>query len=59
MLYMKSMRKVRTPKHMGMSITCHKMTQSKIIVQMLNLHGHGISYDEVQREDAFLGKPAA
>ena len=27
------------------------MTQSKIIVQMLNHHGHGISYDDVQRED--------
>ena len=45
------MGEVRTPKHVGMSITCHKMTQSKIIFQMLNRHGHGISYDEVQRED--------
>ena len=40
---------VRTPKHMGVSITCHNMTQSKIIVQMLNRHGHDISYHEVQR----------
>ena len=52
------MGKVRTPKHVGMSITCHKMTQLKIIVQMLNRHGHGIRYDEVQREDTFLGKLA-
>ena len=45
------MGEVRTPEHVGMSITCHKMTQSRIIIQMLNRHGHGISYDEVQRED--------
>ena len=48
MLFMKSMGEVRAPKHVGMSISCHKMTQSKIIVQMLNRHGHSISYDEVQ-----------
>ena len=58
MLFMKSMVKIRTPKHMGLSITCHEMTQSKIILQMLSHHGHGISYDEVQREDTLSGKPA-
>ena len=36
---------------MGVSITCHEMTQSKIIVQMLDCHGHGRSYDEAQWED--------
>ena len=42
MLFMKSVEEVRTPKHVAMSITCYKMTQSKVIVQMLNRHGHGI-----------------
>ena len=51
MLFMKSRGEIRTPKHVGLSITCHKMTQSKIVLQMLNRHGHGISYSEVQRED--------
>ena len=32
MLSMKSMGEARTSIHMGLSITCHKMTQSKIIV---------------------------
>ena len=51
MLFMKSRGEIRTPKHVGLSITCDKMTQSKIVLQMLNRHGHGISYSEVQRED--------
>ena len=51
MLFMKSRGEVRTPKHVGLSITCHKMTQSKIVLQMLNRHGHGTNYSEVQRED--------
>ena len=51
MLFMKSRGEIRTPKHVGLRITCHKMTQSKIVLQMLNKHGHGISYSEVQRED--------
>ena len=42
MLFMKSIEEVRTPEHVGMSITCHKMTQAKIIVQMFNPPGHGI-----------------
>ena len=32
MLFMKSRREIRTPKHVGLSITCHKMTQSKIVL---------------------------
>ena len=51
MLLMKSMGEVRALKHVGMSITSHKMTQSKIKVQVLNCHGQGISYDEVQKKD--------
>ena len=43
--------KVRTRKHTGMSITCHKMTQSKTLIRMLNRYGQGISYDEVQGTD--------
>ena len=48
MLFMKSMGEVRTPKHVGMSTTCYKMTQSKIIVQMLNRHGHGIILSNIK-----------
>ena len=32
MLFMKSRGEIRTPKHVGLSITCHKMTQSKIVL---------------------------
>ena len=34
-----------------MSIACHKMTQSKTLIRMLNRSGQGISYDEVQGID--------
>ena len=50
-IYMGKGGKVRTPKHTGMSITCHKMTQSKTLIIMLNRNGQGISYDEVQGID--------
>ena len=49
--YMGKGGKVRTPKHTGMSITCHTMTQSKTLIRMLNRNGQGISYDEVQGID--------
>ena len=29
---MSSRRKTRTPKHVGLSVTCHKMTQSKEVI---------------------------
>ena len=41
----------KTPKHIGISITCHKMTQSKEIIQLLNRNGEGVSYDEIQGID--------
>ena len=47
-IYMGKGGKVRTPKHTGMSITCHKMTQSKTLIGMLNRNGQRISYDKVQ-----------
>ena len=31
LVYMSSRGKTRTPKHVGLSVTCHKMTQSKVI----------------------------
>ena len=43
--------KTRTLKHIGMSIACHKMAQSKTLIRMLNRSGQGISYDEVQGID--------
>jgi hypothetical protein len=49
--YMKSRGKSRMPKHVGLSVALHQMTQSKDVVTMVNKLGHGISYDEVQRID--------
>ena len=51
LIYMASRGKTKTPKHIGLSITCHKMTQSKEIIQLLNRNGQGISYDEIQGID--------
>ena len=50
-IYMAKGGKVRTPKHTGKSITCHKMTQSKTLIRMLNRNGQSISYDKVQGID--------
>ena len=49
LIYMASTGKTKAPKHIGLSITCHKMTQSKEIIQLLNRNG--VSYDEIQGID--------
>ena len=36
------------PKRIGLSVTCHKRTQSKEVIRLLNRNGQGVSYDEVQ-----------
>ena len=51
LVYMLSRGKTRTPKHIGLSVTCHKMTQSKEVIRLLNQNGQGVSYDEVQAID--------
>ena len=51
LVYMSSRGKTRTPKHIGLSVTCHKMTQSKEVTRLLNRNGQGVSYDEVQAID--------
>ena len=43
--------KCRTPKHIGLGIALHQLTQSRDAVELINKNGHGISYDEVQRID--------
>ena len=50
-IYMGKNGKTRTPKHIGMSIACHKITQSKTLTKMQNRSGQGISYDKVQGID--------
>ena len=45
---MSSRGKTRTPKHIGLSVTCHKMTQSKEVIRLLNRNGQGVSYNQVQ-----------
>ena len=42
---------MRTPKHTGMSITYHKMTQSNTLIRILNRNEQGISYDDFQGID--------
>ena len=51
LVYLLSRGKTKTPKHVGLSVTCHKMTQSKEVIQLLNRNGQGVSYDEVQAND--------
>ena len=48
---MSSRGKTRTPKHIGLSVTCHKMRQSKEVIRLLNRNGQGVSCDEVQAID--------
>ena len=43
LVYMSSRGKTRTPKHIGLSVTCHKMTQSKEVIRLLNRNGQGVS----------------
>ena len=51
LVYMSSRGKTRTPKHIGLSVTCHKMTQSKEVIRLLNRNGQSVSYDEVEAID--------
>ena len=51
LIYMASRGQTKTPKHIRLSITCHKMTQSKEIIQLLNRNGQGVNYDEIQGID--------
>ena len=51
LVHMSSRGKTRTPKHIGLSVTCHKMTQSKEVIRLLNRNGQAVSYDEVQAID--------
>ena len=53
-IYMAKGGKVRTPKHTGMSITCHEMTQSKTLIRMLNRNGQGISYNDFQGQTVVI-----
>ncbi|MES9881199.1 MAG: hypothetical protein ABW185_10000 [Sedimenticola sp.] len=50
--YIGSHGKCRTPKHVGLSIALHQMTQSHDVVTLVNKNGHGISYNEVERIDS-------
>ena len=52
LLYMFSRGECKTPKHLGLGIAVHQLTQSKNIVTMLNKNGQCISYDDIQRIDA-------
>ena len=50
-IYIGSRGKCRTPKHIGLGIALHQLTQSRDAVELINKNGHGISYDEVRRID--------
>ena len=47
LVHMSSGGKTKTPKYIGLSVTCHKMTQSKEVILLLNRNGQSVSYDEV------------
>ena len=49
LVYISSKGKCRTPKHLGLGIAMHQITQSEDVVTMLNRQGQCVSYDEVQR----------
>ena len=50
-IYTGSRGKCRTPKHNGLGIAIHQLTQSRDAIELINKNGHGISYDEVDRID--------
>ena len=50
-IYISSRGKTKTPEHIGLSVTCYKMTQSKEIIQFLNRNGQLVSYDDIQGID--------
>lgn len=50
-IYIGSRGKCRTPKHVGLGIALHQLTQSRDAVTLVNKHGHGISYNEVDKID--------
>ena len=51
MMYHASSGQCKTPKHIGLGISLHQMTQSKEVVSLINKQGHCISYDEVLKID--------
>ena len=44
-IYTGSRGKCRTPKHNGLGIAIHQLTQSRAAIELINKNGHGISYD--------------
>ena len=51
LVYMSSSGKCRTPKHLGLGISLHQMTQSEAVVKLINRFGNCIGDDEVCRID--------
>ena len=51
LVYMSSSGKCRTPKHLGLGISLHQVTQSEAVVKLINRFGNCIGYDEVSRMD--------
>ena len=50
-MYMSSSGKCQTPKHLGLGISLHQMTQSEAVVKLINIFGNCIGYNEVCRID--------
>ena len=50
-IYTGSRGKCRTPKHVGLGIAIHQLTQSRDTIELINKNGHGIGYAEVERID--------
>ena len=48
-IYTGSRGKCRTPKHVGLGIALHQLTQSRDAIEPINRNGHGISYAEKER----------
>ena len=51
LVYMSSSGKCRTPKHLGLGISLHQITQSEAVFKLINRFGNCIGYDEVCRID--------
>ena len=57
-VYIASNGKKPTPKHIGISLAVHQATRSKELVTLLNMAGHGVSYDTVLRLDSRIAEDA-
>lgn len=51
LVYMASSGSCRTPKHVGLGVSLHQITQSADVVRLVNKQGNCIGYDEVLRID--------